>query len=56
MSLLLGLLGIVLDGVDALVGLDCSPITVIGVGTGNECSAEAVCCENNNVVSPILSG
>ena len=49
-SLLLGLLGIVIQGVDALVGLDCSPITVIGVGTGNSCSANAVCCQNNNVV------
>lgn len=50
-SLLLGLLGIVLDGVDALIGLDCSPITVIGVGSGGSCDANAVCCQNNNVVS-----
>ena len=33
-SILLGLLGIVLEGVDANVGLDCSPISVIGVGGG----------------------
>ena len=50
MSVLLSLLGIVLDGLDTMVGVTCSPITVTGVDTGNSCSAEAVCCENNNVV------
>ncbi|KAI8970904.1 hydrophobin 1 [Trametes punicea] len=55
-SLLLGLLGIVLEDVTALIGLDCSPITVIGVGTGNSCSANAVCCENNNVGGLISIG
>ena len=29
-------LGVVLQGVDLLVGLTCSAITVIGVGTGND--------------------
>ncbi|KAI9069432.1 fungal hydrophobin [Trametes sanguinea] len=45
---LLGLLGIVLQDVDVLVGLTCSPISVIGVGAGNSCSATAVCCEDNS--------
>ena len=44
-------LGIVLQDLNVGVGLTCSPVTVIGVGTGNECSANTVCCENNNVVS-----
>ncbi|TFK79367.1 fungal hydrophobin, partial [Polyporus arcularius HHB13444] len=48
-GIILGLLGIVLQDLTALVGLDCSPITVIGVGTGNTCDANVVCCENNNV-------
>ncbi len=48
---LLGLLGIVLQDTNVLLGVDCSPITVIGVGSGSACSANAVCCENNNVVS-----
>ncbi|KAF8915319.1 fungal hydrophobin-domain-containing protein [Mucidula mucida] len=43
---LLGLLGIVLPA-DVLVGLTCSPITVIGVG-GGECSASPVCCSDNS--------
>ncbi|KAL1663878.1 Sc3 protein [Schizophyllum commune] len=46
-SLLLGLLGIVLQDLSVLVGLGCTPITVIGAG-GNECSSTTVCCENNN--------
>ncbi|KAH9919983.1 fungal hydrophobin [Epithele typhae] len=45
---LLGLLGIVVEGVDVLLGLNCSPITVIGVGSGSSCSATTVCCENNS--------
>ncbi|KAI0717365.1 fungal hydrophobin [Cerioporus squamosus] len=48
-GIILGLLGIVLQDLSVLVGLNCSPITVIGVGTGNTCDAQAVCCENNNV-------
>ncbi|EIN05028.1 fungal hydrophobin, partial [Punctularia strigosozonata HHB-11173 SS5] len=46
-SALLGLLGIVLSDVDVLVGLTCSPISVIGAG-GNSCSANPVCCEDNS--------
>ena len=51
---ILALLGIVLQDVNAAVGLDCSPITVIGVGTGNQCNANVVCCDNNNVVSACM--
>ncbi|KIK52941.1 hypothetical protein GYMLUDRAFT_49620 [Collybiopsis luxurians FD-317 M1] len=44
---ILALLGIVLQDLNVLVGLTCSPITVIGVGS-NGCSAQAVCCEDNS--------
>ncbi|EJF60582.1 fungal hydrophobin-domain-containing protein [Dichomitus squalens] len=43
---ILGLLGVVVEGVDVLVGLSCSPLTVIGVG-GGDCSSNVVCCEDN---------
>ncbi|ETW76644.1 fungal hydrophobin [Heterobasidion irregulare TC 32-1] len=45
---LLGLLGVVVQGLDVLVGLTCTPITVIGVGSGANCVQQPVCCENNN--------
>ncbi|KAL1944042.1 hypothetical protein VTO73DRAFT_3860 [Trametes versicolor] len=48
-SLLLGLLGIVVQGLDVVLGLDCSPISVIGVG-GGSCNSNVVCCEDNSVV------
>ncbi|KAF5392213.1 hypothetical protein D9757_001433 [Collybiopsis confluens] len=40
---ILALLGIVVQDVNVLLGINCSPITVIGVG-GGTCSAQAVCC------------
>ncbi|KIP08216.1 hydrophobin [Phlebiopsis gigantea 11061_1 CR5-6] len=53
---ILGLLGIVLQDVTALVGLTCSPITIVGVGSGGACSAQTVCCENNSVGGLISIG
>ncbi|EIN06927.1 fungal hydrophobin [Punctularia strigosozonata HHB-11173 SS5] len=54
-SLLLGLLGIVVSGVDIPIGLNCSPISVVGVG-GNSCSASPVCCTNTDNAKGLLSG
>ncbi|KAF5362901.1 hypothetical protein D9758_007101 [Tetrapyrgos nigripes] len=51
----LALLGIVLQDVTALVGLGCSPISVIGVG-GDSCSASPVCCENNSFKGLVALG
>ena len=48
-GILAGLLGVVLGPITALVGVNCSPISVIGVG-GNSCNANPVCCTNNAVV------
>ncbi|KAH0830201.1 hydrophobin, partial [Lanmaoa asiatica] len=45
-STLLGLLGIVLGDVTATIGLNCSPLTVIGLGSGSTCTQQPVCCTN----------
>ncbi|KAG1738127.1 fungal hydrophobin [Suillus paluster] len=41
-----GLLSIVTDVV-GLVGLNCSPLSVIGLGSGCEANQEPLCCSNN---------
>ncbi|ESK80681.1 hydrophobin 1 [Moniliophthora roreri MCA 2997] len=43
----LGLLGVVLQDVNAIVGITCTPVTVIGAG-GSGCSANPVCCSDNS--------
>ncbi|KAF8963575.1 fungal hydrophobin-domain-containing protein [Flammula alnicola] len=43
---LAGLLGIALPDLGALVGLNCSPLDILGIG-GNSCSAQPVCCTSN---------
>ncbi|THV02185.1 fungal hydrophobin [Dendrothele bispora CBS 962.96] len=52
---LLGLLGVVLGGVAVPIGLTCDPISVIGIG-GNSCSAQPVCCSNNNFNGVVAVG
>ncbi|KXN84671.1 Hydrophobin-3 [Leucoagaricus sp. SymC.cos] len=42
----LGAVGAAASSVKGLVGLNCSPITVIGAG-GNSCSAQPACCSDN---------
>jgi hypothetical protein len=54
-STLLGLLGIAVGDVTALVGVTCSPITVIGVGSSS-CSAQPVCCTNNSFKGVVALG
>lgn len=41
----------VLQDLSVLLGLGCSPISVVGVGSGSACDASPVCCQNNAVVS-----
>ncbi|KDQ62777.1 hypothetical protein JAAARDRAFT_87356, partial [Jaapia argillacea MUCL 33604] len=45
---ILASIGVVVQDVTALVGLTCSPITAIGVGSGSSCSASPVCCTDNS--------
>lgn len=54
-TLLLGLLGIVLSDLNVLVGITCSPLSIIGIG-GNSCTAQPVCCTNNNFNGLIAIG
>ncbi|KAI6142655.1 hydrophobin-3 precursor [Pisolithus tinctorius] len=35
--------------VSALVGVSCTPITVLGTGSGAQCSTQPVCCTDNNM-------
>ncbi|KAI0628864.1 hydrophobin-251 [Trametes polyzona] len=46
---ILSLLGVTVQDLDVLLGLGCSPISVVGVGSGNACSGETVCCESNDI-------
>ncbi|TBU28460.1 fungal hydrophobin-domain-containing protein [Dichomitus squalens] len=55
-SALLGLLGVTLEGITGSVGLQCSPLQVVGLGGGNACSQQPVCCQNNNVGGLISIG
>ncbi|KAF8163781.1 hydrophobin [Crassisporium funariophilum] len=47
MQPLLGLLGIIVEPASALIGANCNPINVIGIGQGGQCAYQPVCCQNN---------
>ncbi|KAH9940186.1 fungal hydrophobin [Epithele typhae] len=47
-STVLAGLGIVVQDVNALVGLTCSAVSVVGVGSGATCDASALCCSENS--------
>lgn len=47
-------LNIALDPVEGSVGLGCSPISVIGTGSGAVCNQEPVCCSGNTYVRHVL--
>ncbi|OCH87287.1 fungal hydrophobin [Obba rivulosa] len=42
-------LGVVIQDINAIVGVECSPITVVGVGSGSACSGTAVSCSSNEL-------
>ncbi|KAF9456268.1 hypothetical protein BDZ94DRAFT_1137253, partial [Collybia nuda] len=44
---LLGLLGIDVGSITGIVGLTCSPLTIIR-GGGSSCTAQPVCYSNNS--------
>jgi len=57
LNLLTGLLGIVanIPLVGPLLALNCSPITVLGLGTGANCAQQTVCCQNTQFVSDLYA-
>ncbi|PFH48064.1 hypothetical protein AMATHDRAFT_49815 [Amanita thiersii Skay4041] len=46
-GLLAALVGLDVSQVTGMVGLGCTPISVIGL-SGNSCSGQTVCCSHNN--------
>ncbi|THH00141.1 hypothetical protein EW026_g2333 [Hermanssonia centrifuga] len=53
---ILASIGVLLEDPTAIVGLTCSPISAVGVGSGSSCDASPVCCENNSFGSLISIG
>ncbi|KAI0350792.1 fungal hydrophobin [Trametes cingulata] len=45
---LLKSIGVVIQDLNIPIGITCSPITGVGVGSGSSCSANTVCCEDNS--------
>ncbi|GJE95378.1 fungal hydrophobin [Phanerochaete sordida] len=44
-------IGVDASDVSGLIGLTCSPISVVGVGSGSECSGTTVSCSNGVINS-----
>ncbi|EIW52193.1 hydrophobin [Trametes versicolor FP-101664 SS1] len=41
-------LGVVVQDLNIPVGVTCTAITVVGVGSGSSCSENTVCCDDNS--------
>ncbi|PSR75331.1 hypothetical protein PHLCEN_2v9194 [Hermanssonia centrifuga] len=46
-------IAVVLSGLAVPIGLDCSPISVVGVGSGSACDSDPVSCSNGVVNAPL---
>ncbi|THG97952.1 hypothetical protein EW026_g4145 [Hermanssonia centrifuga] len=44
-------IAVVLSGLAVPIGLDCSPISVVGVGSGSACDSDPVSCSNGVIGS-----
>ncbi|PPR04756.1 hypothetical protein CVT24_007111 [Panaeolus cyanescens] len=44
----LGLVTVLVQNLSGQVGVDCNPITAIGLGSGANCASGPVCCEQND--------
>ncbi|KAF8976316.1 hydrophobin, partial [Cyathus striatus] len=54
-GVLAALLSLDISDITAQVGLNCSPLSVIGAG-GNSCTQQPVCCTGNNFNGLIALG
>ena len=45
------LLGVDVGSITGLIGKDCSPVSVVGVGAGSTCATQTVCCDGDSFVS-----
>ncbi|KDR72954.1 hypothetical protein GALMADRAFT_142657 [Galerina marginata CBS 339.88] len=48
-------LGILIDGGEALVGIACTPIDILGLSQGS-CHSQPVCCQNNDFHGVVAIG
>ncbi|KZT30242.1 fungal hydrophobin [Neolentinus lepideus HHB14362 ss-1] len=55
-SSILGPMGITDLDPNTIVGLGCSPLTILGLGKGSSCTANPVCCENDSIATGISVG
>jgi len=55
-SALLGLLGVVIQGVEANIGIGCNAVSVLGTAVASSCNAQVVCCDNTNFNGLIAIG
>ncbi|KAF9521764.1 fungal hydrophobin-domain-containing protein [Crepidotus variabilis] len=42
--------------VTAIIGTSCSPIDVLSIGSGGNCAAQPVCCQNNHYEGLVVIG
>ncbi|KAL1758758.1 hydrophobin 6 [Schizophyllum commune] len=46
--LLSSLLGVDVGSITGLIGKNCSPVSVVGVGAGSTCATQTVCCDGDS--------
>nr|AHZ18297.1 hydrophobin 1 [Tricholoma vaccinum] len=55
-SLLASLVGANVQDANLMAGIQCSPITAIGLGSGSKCSQQPVCCSGNHMNGLVVVG